>query len=83
MSPPKDFLQRRDEIRRTLTVAQLSTERAYHSKVEIYLSVANEFRQTPDDPEAVRAVYRAARDVSIAQRRHRRASKVLNGFKTA
>ena len=80
MSPAKEALKERNQIQDRLAGEVRSAEESYRSTREQYLSVRNGSGARPDDPQAVQAIYSAAKDVRIARKRYRRATRALTGF---
>jgi hypothetical protein len=80
MSPAKESSNERDQIQDRLAGEARSAKESYRSTQEQYLNVRNGFEATPDVPQAVQSIYSAAKDVRMARKRYRRATRVLTGF---
>jgi hypothetical protein len=83
MSPAKEPSSEPDQTEQKLSVEVRNAEKLYRSTTEQYLNVTNEFQATADDLQGEQAVYDAAKEMRMARKRYRRASKVLEGFTTS
>ncbi len=80
MSPARESGNERDQIKQKLSDEVRSAEDLYRTRNQQYVKVTDGLRAKPDDPTTVQEMYSAAREVRMARKRYRRATRLLAGF---